>query len=247
MPAVLVHGVPEDARLWDDVVAHLRRDDVVCPNLPGFTTPRPPGFSATKEAYAEWLVGEVERVGEPVDLVGHDWGGGFAARLVSTRPELVRSWVIDTGSLSDPEFEWHDFAKLWQTPGEGETFFEGMAALSAEDRAATLEAAGVPHDAALRLSERTGPHMKEMGGCILDLYRSAVNVNEEWGPDFREIDPPGMIVIPSEDPFLNGDQARRTAARVGARVADLQGLGHWWVLQDPARAAGLLEEFWSSV
>jgi len=247
MPAVLVHGVPEDAHLWDDVVAALGRDDVVCPNLPGFTTPRPPGFPATKEAYAGWLVEEVERLGEPVDLVGHDWGGGFAMRLVSTRPDLVRSWVVDTGALGHPDFEWHDFAKLWQTPGEGEAFFEAMAGLSAQDRAATLSASGVPADAALALSERTGPHMKEMGGCILDLYRSAVKVNEDWGPDFRDIRPPGMIVIPSDDPFLNGEQARQTAGRVGAKVVELQGLGHWWVLQDPARAAAVLEEFWASV
>ena len=60
----------------------------------------------------------------PVDLVGHDWGGGFVVRVVSTRPDLVRSWVTDAAGIGDVNFEWHDFAKIWQTPGEGEQFFE---------------------------------------------------------------------------------------------------------------------------
>jgi hypothetical protein len=55
-----------------------------------------------------------------------------------------------------------------------------------------------------------------------------------------------MILIPSEDPFLSADGARAGAARTGAKVAELDGLGHWWMLQDPARGAAVLEEFWSS-
>jgi hypothetical protein len=27
-------------------------------------------------------------------------------------------------------------------------------------------------------------------------------------------------------------------------VAELDGLGHWWMLQDPARGAKMLEDFW---
>lgn len=247
MPAVLVHGVPEDAHIWDDVVAALDRDDVVCPNLPGFNTPRPDGFPATKDAYAEWLVGEIEKLGGPVDLVGHDWGGALAMRVVSVRPELVRSWVADTGALAHADFEWHAFAKIWQTPGEGEAFFAALADQGAADRAATLEASGVPAGKALALAERTIGNMDVMSSCILDLYRSATKVNVEWGPDFLAVDLPGMIVIPAGDPFLDAPQARDTAERVGARVADLEGLGHWWLMEDPDRAAALLQDFWTSV
>ena len=77
MPAVLVHGVPETSALWDGLVPLLGRDDVVTLQLPGFGTPRPDGFGATKEEYVDWLVGELEsRQGDgPIDLVGHDWGG----------------------------------------------------------------------------------------------------------------------------------------------------------------------------
>src|SRR3954449_10444115 len=97
MPVVFVHGVPEIPILWDSLRSHLQRDDVVTVQLPGFGCPRPDGFGATKEEYVAWLVGELERLASqgPIDLVGHDWGGGFVVRVVSTRPDLVRSWVTD--------------------------------------------------------------------------------------------------------------------------------------------------------
>ena len=149
MPAVLVHGVPETEHVWDPLRAHLARTDVVAVSLPGFGNPRPDGFGATMDDYASWLIRELESIGEPVDLVGHNWGGGFTVRLVSTRADLVRSWVTDAAGLGDPSFEWHDFAKIWQTPAEGEAFWEQQLALSAEDRAGVLAAAGVPESDAL--------------------------------------------------------------------------------------------------
>jgi hypothetical protein len=39
----------------------------------------------------------------------------------------------------------------------------------------------------------------------------------------------------------------RAAARADARTAALDGLGHWWMLQDPARAATVLREFWATL
>src|SRR3989442_6610522 len=111
MTAVLVHGVPETPAVWKPLRSHLSRTDVVALHLTGFGCPRPSGFSSTKEEYVSWLIGQLEEMAldGPVDLVGHDWGGGFTVRLVSTRPELVRSWVTDAAGIGDIDFEWHQF------------------------------------------------------------------------------------------------------------------------------------------
>jgi pimeloyl-ACP methyl ester carboxylesterase len=246
MPIVLVHGVPETAEVWDPLRSQLARDDVVALTLPGFGTPRPEGFGATKEEYVDWTVGELERlqVEGPIDLVGHDWGGGFVVRVVSTRPDLVRSWVTDAAAVGAEDFEWHEFAKIWQTPGEGEDFFDQQLALSPEDRGSVFEMFGVPHDEAITMAGWTD---KVMAECILALYRSAVHVGREWAPEFRDIPARGLVVVPSEDPFLSPDGARKAADAAGASVTELDGVGHWWMLQDPARGAGALESFWSSI
>jgi pimeloyl-ACP methyl ester carboxylesterase len=243
MPAVLVHGVPETDRVWEPLRSHLSRDDVVALGLPGFGRPRPDGFGATKEDYAAWLVEQVEALGQPVDLVGHDWGGGFAMRLVSVRPDLVRTWVLDVAALAHPDFVWHQFAQVWQTPDEGEAFMEAWLIGPAEGRSAMFAAEGAPSE----LAEALGAAIdRTMADAILALYRSATQVHQDWGPDFAAIPRPGLVLVPSADPFLDAAHSREAGERAGARVEPLEGVSHWWMLSDPAGAARMLENFWSS-
>ncbi len=248
MVAVFVHGVPETPRVWDGLRQHLNRTDTLAVSLPGFGTAVPEGFGSTKDEYVDWLVTELERIvadsGGPVDLVGHDWGAGFVLRLVSIRPDLVRSWVLDAAGLADPDFEWHDFAKIWQTPGEGEAFFEGQLATPVAERGGAFTMFGVPEPEA---REMAGAIDSRMAASILALYRSATTVQDEWGPDFADIPKPGLVLVPSDDPFLSAAGAKRAAERSGAEVKDLAGIGHWWMLQEPAAGARVLESFWSSV
>jgi pimeloyl-ACP methyl ester carboxylesterase len=100
----------------------------------------PAGFSATKEAYVDWLLGQLAVIQGPIDLVGHDWGGLLVVRAVSVRPDVVRSWAAG-GAPLDREYVWHQAAKAWQTPGMGEKVMAGM---TAESLTAALVAAGVP-------------------------------------------------------------------------------------------------------
>ena len=67
------------------------------------------------------------------------------------------------------------------------------------------------------------------------------------GPGLRGHPRPGLVMIPGEDPFLNPASAARAAERAGAKTVALDGLGHWWMLQDPARTAAVLREFWATV
>ncbi len=68
---VFVHGVPETADLWNGIRQHIDGESVAL-SLPGFGNPRPAGFGATKEEYLDWLLGELDAIDGPIDLVGHD-------------------------------------------------------------------------------------------------------------------------------------------------------------------------------
>jgi pimeloyl-ACP methyl ester carboxylesterase len=74
--------------------------------MPGFGCPVPAGWGATKEEYTDWLIAEAEKAGEPVDIVGHDWGALLVARVASLRPDLVRSWAICDAAI-DEAYVWH--------------------------------------------------------------------------------------------------------------------------------------------
>jgi len=236
MPAFLVHGVPDTHRLWDAVRRHLTRTDVVAPDLPGFGVDTPPGFAATKEAYVDWLIAEIERLGAPVDLVGHDWGSILVQRIVALRPDLVRTWACGNGPI-DREYVWHDMAQQWQTPGVGEAIMEVM---TGDAMVEGLVGAGVPLDTAHEVAAHIDARMK---ACILTLYRSATNVGAEWEDAMTRVARPALILWGRNDPFVTPDFAERLAARVRGELRFLD-CGHFWPHESPEETARALERFW---
>jgi pimeloyl-ACP methyl ester carboxylesterase len=107
-------------------------------SLPGFGSARPAGFGATMDEYAGWLAAQLERLGAPVDLVGHDWGGGSG---------------------------WHDFARIWQAPQAGEDFRDqqlaapapGLVIIPSEDPFLRRFPGGAAADAVLASVQRPVP------------------------------------------------------------------------------------------
>ena len=112
---------------------------------------------------------------------------------------------------------------------------------------AFFENMGVSHAAAERMVAGFTP---EMGRCILGLYRSAAQPRmADSGAVLAPLrSRPGLVIIPTEDHHGGGEAlARRTAERVGAGVAVLSGLGHWWMCQDPGHGADTLGAFVASL
>jgi pimeloyl-ACP methyl ester carboxylesterase len=244
---VLVHGNPETDAIWGPLTAVLGRDDVVALSPPGFGAPLPPGFGATYLEYRDWLEAELSRLGGTIDLVGHDWGGGHVVNVVMHRPELVRSWVSDVVGLFDPDYVWHDMAQVWQTPGAGEESLDAMMAGDLPARTEILTSLGIPADIASRMAEHQNEDMKT---AILAVYRSAAQpAMAEAGRHLEAAAArPGLSLLATEDPFIGAnDHRRRAADRAGARTEVLEGLGHWWMVEDPQRGAEALTQFWDSL
>jgi pimeloyl-ACP methyl ester carboxylesterase len=242
VPAFFVHGNPDSHHMWEPLLAALGgdADDAVAVDLPGFGgTPLPAGFDCTKEAYAGWLASAIEGVGEPVDLVGHDWGAMLCPRVAATRPELIRTLAVGSGPL-DPDYTWHDMAQQWQTPGVGEQL---MATLTPELMAPFLEAEGFP--AALAATEASFID-EPMKDAILRLYRSAVDVGREWSPALDGFDRPALVFAGVDDPYVGPEVGERLAQRLGARFVAFEGCGHWWPVARAAETAAELRRLWAS-
>ncbi len=96
--ALLLHGFPEAAFVWDEVMQRLEgRVHCVAPNLRGYERSSAP---VEVEAYrAKHLVADVAALiaqqGAPIDLlVAHDWGGAVAWNFAALKPELLRRLLI---------------------------------------------------------------------------------------------------------------------------------------------------------
>ncbi len=245
--AIFVHGNPETVAIWGPLLAELEHPDAVTLSPPGFGAPVPDGFGATADEYVAWLASELEKQDGPVDLVGHDWGGGHVMRIAMERPDLIRSWAMDIAGCFAPDYVWHDLAQVWQTPGAGEDAVAGLASLPVADRASMFESLGMTPEIASAVAAAADD---TMGRCILALYRSAAQpamarLAEGLGAAAAR---PGLVIIPTEDEYTGGEaRARWSSGRAKAEVAVLQGLGHWWMIQDPDAGAAALREFWDSL
>jgi pimeloyl-ACP methyl ester carboxylesterase len=269
MTALFVHGVPDTERVWHAVLPRLGGVPAATVRLPGFGAPTPPGFDPTKDGYAAWLVEQIAARGEPVDLVGHDWGALLVLRAACLRPDLVRSWAAGAAPL-DAEYVWHRAAQAWQTPEVGE---QVMAQLTAPALEKALATAAVPPDDAREAARALDDTMKR---CILRLYRSAVHVGAEWGPDLARLEAwrgiegchgsagahraigglgamsgppvqqpaPGLVLWGEQDPYAAPVWGERLAKRTGAGLVVFPGCSHWWPLQRPAEVAAELARHW---
>ncbi len=96
--ALLLHGFPEAAFVWDEVLLRVApQAAVVAPNLRGYIGSSAPAETAAYRA--KHLVGDIaaaiQALGAPLDLlVAHDWGGALAWNLAAQQPGLIKQLLI---------------------------------------------------------------------------------------------------------------------------------------------------------
>ena len=98
---MLLHGFPEAAFIWDEVMAQLAAEaDCLAPNLRGFEGSSAP--SEVADYRPRHLVADVAAAiaaftadSGPLDLlVAHDWGGALAWNLAAAHPALLKRLLI---------------------------------------------------------------------------------------------------------------------------------------------------------
>ena len=245
-PLVLVHGNPEIDKIWDPLAAQLEREAIRL-SPPGFGAPVPEGFEPSPESYRAWLVGELEAIGEPVDLVGHDWGGGHVVNVAMTRPELLRTWASDAIGILHPDYVWHERAQIWQREPDGEEWVQLLLAAPPDERVKSYSSRGMAEHIALLV---TAAFSQTMGDAILRLYRAARQpVMADLGKGLSAAAArPGLVLLATKDDAVGTEaQRREVAATAGADVAVVDG-GHWWLTEPAAVAEGAaaLNEFWAA-
>ena len=198
------------------------------------------------EGYRRWLIGELEAIDGPVDLVGHDWGAGHVGGVAATRPDLIRSFTVDVAGLFHPDYVWHDMAQAWQTPEVGEEAITVLTGSTREQRVALYESFGMHRSIAEAHAEAAGV---EMGECILSLYRSAVQpALVDLGVRLRAAQRrPSLVVIAEDDDFVDGSLGEEVAADLGSEVVRLAGQAHWWMVSAPDPAADAMVAFWAGL
>jgi pimeloyl-ACP methyl ester carboxylesterase len=247
MSVVFVHGLPETREIWGPLREVLDRDSVALA-LPGFGTDRPLGFTATRDAYADWLGEMLDRLDRPFDVVGHDLGALLTMRVASAFDVALRSWTVDVADIFHPRFKWPERVRNLQTPGVGEEMLETAREADPKDPQSTasrLMGAGVPRELARDLG---AAHDEVMSQSILDFYRSAApNVSAGWWEGITGPTRSRGLVLLLPDPAEVEAMSLEVAEPLGAETVRLDNLNHCWMAEAPELVASVLERFWSSL
>ena len=96
-PLVMLHGWPQHWWMWRELIGPLSATHrVICPDLRGFGWSAAPAGGYDPEVFARDVIGLLDalEIDEPIDLVGHDWGGWTGHILCLRRPERSLQRVI---------------------------------------------------------------------------------------------------------------------------------------------------------
>jgi pimeloyl-ACP methyl ester carboxylesterase len=256
VPIVLLHGFPQTSRQWSRLTPYLheRGFRTIAPDQRGYSPgARPRGRFAYRMSA---LVGDTAALidtlgGEPVHLVGHDWGSAVAWSTASAHPGLVRTltsvsvphpMAFVRSCISSTQLLRTFYMVLFQVPWLPE------ALIARGFRAA--DAAGSPqwHRRARELSrlddEQFGRVRRDIvdGGALhyaLNWYRAMPLVEPRRA--VRAIGVPTTHVWGSRDVFMARKGADLTAEYVtGPFRGETLDAAHWIPEERPAELAAII-------
>lgn len=241
-PILVLHGITQSTATWRWLVPHLTdAHRVVRLDFRGHgRSGRTPGEYVFRGYVADATAICEQVLGRPALVVGHSLGGGTAAALAQTRPELVRGVVLEDPAIMLPP-----------TPGvvaalEGNTLLEGFrlmresiprlqaSGMSAADLTGVLRNAPSPsgplfgdalHDDAL---EAMAEAMLQLDATVLDPVFDGSSA-PVFDPH-RELPVPGIVIAgdpASPDTIVREPDVARLvehSPQVECRV--LKGAGH---------------------
>ncbi len=244
-PILFLHGVPDTAEMWTDVIAHFSSGyRCLAPDLPGFgRSIAPRNFDCSLENRAHFINDLLEATGinMPLHLVVHDHGGPYGLAWAVKYPERVNRIVI-TNTLFHSDYRWHMWARTWRTPLVGEL---SMAIVNWplflwELRRGSRK---LTREQIRRTYSFISPMMKRM---VLRLYRATdPEVFTGWEDALLQLTArvPTLVLWGDHDPYI----AKHFAERFGAQtVQHFPDCGHWLPNEATTEVSKRLREFFAA-
>ena len=226
---LLLHGQPGTAGDWAGVAAALRSEGmrVTAPDRPGYGRSTLPagGFEHNARAMAELL-------DEPAVVAGYSWGAGVALAMAERHPDKLKAVVLVRPVTPAGRLGWLDRALAGRRAGPvmARAGFLGAGAALAVPPLRRRVAPLVPGADASRW-----PELPRAWRTFWVEQRALVD--ELPGLDTKRLDAPVTFVIGERDHVTDPAEARAYAARLGAEVIEISGVGHLLPMQRPAEVA----------
>ncbi|WP_413318065.1 alpha/beta hydrolase [Agrococcus sp. 1P02AA] len=237
-PVLALHSLFFDGRMFDDL-AHRTGRTIIAPDHRGQGAREGEGGDLSIDALAADTIVELERIGEPVHLVGSSMGAYVAMVATARRPELVRSLVL-SAATADAERRPELFGAL-------------VAALRAE----------APEQRAERIaSTMFGQPFRSSGAAALVCWKSTfasrsgavadaaeqVFARRELWSEMTSITCPTLLLAGAWDTAKSPADMAAISARTGcAAPVVFEQSGHTPFVEEPDQVAAVLAPWWTKI
>jgi pimeloyl-ACP methyl ester carboxylesterase len=250
---VLLHGITSTAEAWRKVMPRLaERYTVIAPDLIGHGRSAKPRGDYSLSAYAAGVRDLLAVLGyERGTVVGHSFGGGIAMQFSYLFPEYTeRMALMSSGGLGR---EVHPLLRAAVLPGS-----EWVLPLLAREW--SVKAGDAVRSVAGKLGLEAGPDLAEFARGYASLTEEGASdafihtmrsVIDHEGQRVSALDRlyladqlPTIFIWGDSDPVIpveHGRNAHRIVAH--SRYVEIEGSGHWPMLDAPDRIVRELTEF----
>jgi pimeloyl-ACP methyl ester carboxylesterase len=239
---VLLHGFACSIGWWDRMVPALARDHhVIRVDLLGHGGSEKPKQGYGMESQARLVAAALDRLGvRRAAVVGHSMGGSVATALVEERPALVDSLVIVDSPSKSGDAELPLTARLGFVPVLGQAIKRAVPDAMVRDGLESAFAKGfdVPDEFVEDFHDMTYTSYD-------DSHRGSDDYSDEQGLAERLADEsvPLLVIFGSEDDLVDPKSAQGYRSVPGARIVELEGVGHSPHVERPAATARLIDDF----
>lgn len=254
-PLLLLHGFPTSGYDWSAALPQLTaQHTVLVPDLPGYgLSAKPALYSYSLIDQAELLIELLEKQGiEELHLVAHDMGTSVACELLQRRaqqtlPFTIRSLTLTNGSVYQDMAHLTPTQRILARPLLGRMFTKvaNRAVFKLQLRGLFGKRDALPDDELDRIWELMERNQGIARMPALASYMAERRANtERWHTPLRALDIPAMVLWGNRDPVAVFAIAERLHREIpGALLVTLDGLGHFPMLEDPARVADAILSF----
>jgi pimeloyl-ACP methyl ester carboxylesterase len=250
---VLLHGITSTSDAWRNVMPRLaERYTVIAPDLIGHGRSAKPRGDYSLGAYAAGVRDLLAVLGfERGTVIGHSFGGGIAMQFAYLFPEYTeRMALIASGGLGK---EVHALLRAAVLPGS-----EWVLPLLAREW--PVRAGDAVRSVAAKVGLEAGPDLAEFARGYASLTEEGASnafihtMRSVIDPDGQRVSAldrlyladqlPTLIVWGTDDPVIPVAHGRRAHQIVGqGRYVELEGSGHWPMLDAPERVCEELTSF----
>lgn len=245
---LFIHGNPDSANYWDDVVAGLSKNyRCIIPDLPGFGRSQIDEQADFSMEYAwKWLASFLDKISldkEPLHLVVHDIGGFYGLPWAIEFPYKVKSICI-TNTIFFSDYKWHFWGNVWRTPllGElsGHLINRWLYKVNLRRSSPTLS------DEYLNKGYQVLRANPQTQKTILKVYRAmSPSVFKGWEDRYLALarQKPVIVIWGDKDPFIPTRFGFAERMAQGQEVHRFKNIGHWIAAEIPNEFTHLLLNF----